>query len=72
MLRRVFDERVPLEPSYPSTLPSIGDSPEFDKELTYEREMREDSPMAVEKGDADLAVRHAPPGSVTTVLWGIF
>lgn len=40
---RVFDERIADESSYPSIVPSVGDSPQYDK--IVRRHTREDSPM---------------------------
>lgn len=71
-LSRVFDERIALEPAYPSVIPSVGDSPEYAEHLQHNqnsqvvenREKRQDSPLSNEVEDArlDLALLHAPPG----------
>jgi hypothetical protein len=66
----VYNSRTALEPSYPATLPSTGDSPAFDSYLkTIDRQARRDSPVDQELRDSkgaftinDLAILHAPPG----------
>jgi hypothetical protein len=69
---RVYNSRAALEPTYPATLPSTGDSPAFDSLLkTTDRHTRRDSPVDQESRDSktdvdsnDLAILHAPPGYV--------
>ncbi|KAI5263836.1 dimethylaniline monooxygenase [Aureobasidium subglaciale] len=66
----VCSDRTAIEPSYPSTIPSTGDSPAFDSLLKISnRGERRDSP--VDQGSIDatkdinkdlLNVLHAPPG----------
>ncbi|KAI5203897.1 dimethylaniline monooxygenase [Aureobasidium subglaciale] len=66
----VYNDRTAIEPSYPSTIPSTGDSPAFDSLLKItSRGERRDSPVDQESIDAtkiigedDLEVLHAPPG----------
>jgi hypothetical protein len=73
---RVFDARTALEPTYPATLPSTGDSPAFDALLkTNDRSVRRDSPVDQDSRDSksdvcsnDLAILHAPPGYVSPTL----
>lgn len=69
---RVYDSRTAVEPAYPATLPSVGDSPAFESVLeTGDRKARRDSPVDQESLDAyrvsdykDLEILHAPPGCV--------
>ncbi|TIA02014.1 dimethylaniline monooxygenase [Aureobasidium pullulans] len=66
----VYNNRTALEPSYPSTIPSTGDSPAFDALLkATSRGARRDSPVDQDSFDAknsvdnnDLKILHAPPG----------
>ncbi|KAI4763755.1 dimethylaniline monooxygenase [Aureobasidium sp. EXF-3400] len=66
----VYNSRTAVEPAYPATLPSTGDSPAFDSLLkTTDRHTRRDSPVDQELRDSksdvdssDLAILHAPPG----------
>ncbi|TIA31173.1 dimethylaniline monooxygenase, partial [Aureobasidium pullulans] len=66
----VYNSRTALEPSYPSTIPSTGDSPAFDALLKATiRGARRDSPVDQDSIDAknsvdnnDLEILHAPPG----------
>ncbi|THY11034.1 dimethylaniline monooxygenase [Aureobasidium pullulans] len=66
----VYNDRTAVEPSYPSTIPSTGDSPAFDTLLkTTNRGARRDSPVDQDSIDAktsvdnnDLEILHAPPG----------
>ncbi|KEQ95250.1 hypothetical protein AUEXF2481DRAFT_79699 [Aureobasidium subglaciale EXF-2481] len=66
----VYNDRTAIEPSYPSTIPSTGDSPAFDSLLKISnRGERRDSPVDHESIDAtkktgkdDLNILHAPPG----------
>ena len=71
---RVFDERTSSDATYPSTLPSVGDSPEHDElaRILLNKD-RQDSPMryssdAEEGKDDDLnktiRTSFAPPGYV--------
>lgn len=67
---RVYNHRTAVEPAYPATLPSTGDSPAFDFLLkSTDRKARRDSPVDQELRDSkkdtasdDLAILHAPPG----------
>jgi hypothetical protein len=69
---RVYDPRIALEPSYPATLPSVGDSPAFDSLLkSSDRKVRRDSPVDQDSlatkrlsHSKDLEILHAPPGYV--------
>ncbi|KAH0378508.1 FAD/NAD(P)-binding domain-containing protein, partial [Aureobasidium melanogenum] len=66
----VYDPRIALEPSYPATLPSVGDSPAFDSLLkSSDRKVRRDSPVDQDSlatkrlsHSKDLEILHAPPG----------
>ncbi|KAG9518615.1 FAD/NAD(P)-binding domain-containing protein, partial [Aureobasidium melanogenum] len=66
----VYDPRIALEPSYPATLPSVGDSPAFDSLLkSSDRKVRRDSPVDQDSlaakrlpNSKDLEILHAPPG----------
>ena len=66
--RRVYDERIAKDPTYPSELPSTGDSPEYlDTAKRYQRSRRRDSPMgdvdrAERYPDEDIVTSFAPPG----------
>jgi hypothetical protein len=68
----VYNSRTALEPSYPATLPSTGDSPAFDSLLkTADRHARRDSPVDQDVRDSksdfasnDLVILHAPPGYI--------
>jgi hypothetical protein len=76
---RVYNSRTALEPNYPATLPSTGDSPAFDALLKItDRHTRRDSPVDQESRELksnidsnDIAILHAPPGYVpsTPVLF---
>jgi len=69
---RVYNSRTAVEPTYPATLPSTGDSPAFDSLLkTTDRHARRDSPVDQELRESktdldgnDLTILHAPPGYV--------
>jgi hypothetical protein len=73
---RVYNSRTALEPAYPATLPSTGDSPAFDSLLKItDRYVRRDSPVDQESRDLksdidsnDLTILHAPPGYVPSCL----
>jgi hypothetical protein len=80
MLRnRVYDYRTAVEPAYPATLPSTGDSPAFDSLLkTTNRHARRDSPVDQELRDSkidvdsnNLAILHAPPGYVPSACFHV-
>ncbi|KAH0336033.1 FAD/NAD(P)-binding domain-containing protein, partial [Aureobasidium melanogenum] len=66
----VYDPRTALEPSYPATLPSVGDSPIFDSLLESKgRKIRRDSPVDHDypalkppPNTKELEILHAPPG----------
>ncbi|KAI5370864.1 putative flavin monooxygenase, FAD/NAD(P)-binding domain superfamily [Septoria linicola] len=70
----VYDERTSKDPAYPSTLPSVGDSPEYDRIVGSQKisQRRHDSPLGspgpeiVEAEDVDLSF--APPGPAYVVL----
>jgi len=72
----VYDDRTAVEPLYPSTVPSTGDSPAFDALLeSTDRGARRDSPVDRGSVDAkndidndDLRILHAPPGYVFLLL----
>ncbi|CAD0109652.1 unnamed protein product, partial [Aureobasidium uvarum] len=72
----VFDSRTAVEPAYPATVPSTGDSPAFDSFLEYNnRKTRRDSPVGQDSPDPktkidkdDLEILHAPPGVLATYI----
>ena len=60
----VYNTQSAIEPAYPSTIPSVGDSPQFERRLqetSLGHVGRRDSPVEDEKGDL-LRLLHAPPG----------
>ncbi|CZT24400.1 related to FAD dependent oxidoreductase [Ramularia collo-cygni] len=60
----VYDERISVEPPYPATKPSVGDSPEYEA-LLDRRSSRQDSPLEQTQTQAkenDLSRIFAPPG----------
>ncbi|GIZ39400.1 hypothetical protein CKM354_000278500 [Cercospora kikuchii] len=77
----VYDERISKDPAYPSVVPSVGDSPEYDS-LVRDRS-GEDGPRRVDSpierdgsdpakeeaaGDDDLLLSFAPPGPAYIAL----
>ena len=54
---RLYDDRLPPEPKYPSTLPSEADWPEREKQVSNDGADQDGQPLACE------IVKHAPPGS---------
>ena len=58
----VYNSRSAVEPAYPSTLPSVGDSPEFEKKVRDRDRGRRDSPVEGDEKDSLLQLLHAPPG----------
>ena len=55
---RLYDERVPLEPEYPSTRPSVADFDVDDPSALFENGLEYRKPSF----DSDIKLRHAPPG----------
>lgn len=61
----VFNPQCAVEPAYPSTIPSVGDSPQFERRLqdtSLGNRGRRDSPAEGEEKDGLLHLLHAPPG----------
>jgi cation diffusion facilitator CzcD-associated flavoprotein CzcO len=60
---RVFDERKSKDAAYPSVLPSVGDSPEYERSRTKRKDSKTGSPVDEEFIAWDnAAVEFAPPG----------
>lgn len=70
--QRVYDNRISKDGTYPSSLPSVGDSPEYQHvSKLFKSDARQDSPMRVlddsgqleEALDSDdIRTSFAPPG----------
>ena len=56
---RVYDERQPLEPNYPSTKPSVADFTPEENESGFHAVPLQDVNKLEERAEAEL--RHAPP-----------
>ena len=56
---RVYDERQPLEPSYPSTQPSVADFIPEENESGFHAVPLKDAKILEDRTEAEL--RHAPP-----------
>lgn len=60
---RVFDERKSKDAAYPSVLPSVGDSPEYERFRTKRKDSKSGSPVEEETTAWEAAsVEFAPPG----------
>jgi cation diffusion facilitator CzcD-associated flavoprotein CzcO len=60
---RVFDERKSKDAAYPSVLPSVGDSPEYERSRTKRKDSKSGSPVNEELTEWESAsVEFAPPG----------
>lgn len=70
MPRRVYDERTSLDPSYPSVLPSTGDSPEYDSFVHRRHDSPVSTPGPEEKylNSGDVSLSFAPPGPAYMAL----
>lgn len=72
ILNRVFDPRVPLEPAYPSTTPSIADAAYFKTKPNHQDDSDTtslDSGIEINIDESyDSAIQHAPPGFVSLLI----
>lgn len=59
---RVYDERTPIEPAYPSDKPSEGDSFILGEELLKNEEDPSFRGKLATALEDDLEIQHAPPG----------
>ncbi|KAK4506403.1 hypothetical protein PRZ48_000133 [Zasmidium cellare] len=75
----VYDERSSKDAAYPSVIPSVGDSPEFERRYLDQEQPKHDTPVGtpgVDEGDDagktlspdDLALDFAPPGPCYVAL----
>jgi hypothetical protein len=63
LLRRVFDERKSKDGAYPSILPSVGDSPEYERSRSKRKDSKSGSPVDEEfTAWESVTVEFAPPG----------
>lgn len=63
MICRVFDERKSKDAAYPSVLPSVGDSPDYERSRSKRKDSKSGSPIDEEKTAWEAAaVEFAPPG----------
>lgn len=62
-MRRLFDERRSKDAAYPSIVPSVGDSPEYERSRTKRKDSKTGSPVDEERTAWEAAaVEFAPPG----------
>jgi hypothetical protein len=60
---RVFDERKSKDAAYPSIVPSVGDSPEYERSRTKRKDSKSGSPVGEEPTEWESAsIEFAPPG----------
>lgn len=60
---RVFDERKSKDAAYPSVLPSVGDSPDYERSRTKRKDSKTGSPVDEVPTEWESAsVEFAPPG----------
>ena len=60
---RVFDERKSKDAAYPSIVPSVGDSPEYERSQTKRKDSKSGSPVVEERTKWESAlIEFAPPG----------
>ena len=75
VIYRLYDSRLPIEPRYPATKPSVADVDVWNDENASRKEEKRESAEDFSNSDKentihndnteDEQLRHAPPGSVT-------